>query len=143
MTYTPPSLDEIKDSFTFFDSWEERYQFIIDLGRELPELQSDEKIDSNLIRGCQSQVWMIHSYNEETGDLQLDLDSDAHIVKGLICIVLSAYSQKTPEEVLNFDIEDLFSDLDLLRHLSSTRGNGLRSMVARVQSIAEKIVAGG
>ncbi len=86
---------------------------------------------------------MIHSYNEETGDLQLELDSDAHIVKGLICIVLSAYSQKTPEEVLNFDIEDLFSDLDLLRHLSSTRGNGLRSMVARVQSIAEKIVAGG
>lgn len=130
------SLEEIRDSFGFFDSWEDKYRFVIDLGKELPELDDAQKTEQNLVRGCQSQVWLVARYEPAAGVLHLELDSDAHIVRGLIAIVLAAFDGRRPEEILAFDIEGLFEELDLLKHLSPTRGNGLRAMVSRIRAIA-------
>ena len=129
------SSDDILDTLGFFDSWEDRYKYIIDLGRELPELAEEFHTADRLVRGCQSQVWIETTLQD--GKLELSVDSDAFIVKGLLGIVLAAYNNKTPAQVLDFDIEAYFEQLDLLKHLSATRGNGLRAMVARVRGIAQ------
>ena len=133
------SPEEIKDTFSLFTDWEDKYRYIIDLGKELPELDEKDKVEKNLIRGCQSQVWLTHNINPE-GSIHLDIDSDAHIVRGLIAIVLAALNDKLPRQIIEFDVELLFSDLELLEHLSPTRGNGLRAMVQRVQSVAESSI---
>ena len=133
------SPEEIKETFSLFTDWEDKYRYIIDLGKELPELDEKDKIEKNLIRGCQSQVWLTHNINPE-GSIHLDIDSDAHIVRGLIAIVLAALNDKLPKQIVEFDVELLFSDLELLEHLSPTRGNGLRAMVQRVQSVAESSI---
>jgi cysteine desulfuration protein SufE len=138
MTSVAADLDTIRESFEFFDSWEDKYRFVIDLGRELPSLADSDKVDKNLVRGCQSQVWLIAQHDKLSNTLNLHIDSDAHIVRGLIAIVLAAYDGLSPEKLLAFDIETLFAELDLLSHLSQTRGNGLRAMVARVRGIAEQ-----
>lgn len=129
------SSDDIIETLSFFDGWEDRYKYIIDLGRELPSLPEAERTELNLVRGCQSQVWLIS--HTENGKLYFDADSDAFIVKGLLAVVLAAYNGKTPEEILAFDIESYFSELNLLKHLSVTRGNGLRAMVQRIQATAK------
>lgn len=129
-------LDDIREAFQLFDGWEDRYRFVIDLGKELPELAGAERIDDNLVRGCQSQVWLIADYDADAGVMRLKLDSDAHIVRGLIAIVLAAYDGRSPCHIVDFDIEGLFDELDLLQHLSATRGNGLRAMVARIREAA-------
>lgn len=128
--------DDIVDTLSFFDTWEERYKYIIDLGKELPGLSDDKKVEANLIRGCQSQVWMVGHQSE--GRLWFDADSDAFIVKGLLGVVLSVYNGKTPSEIQAFDIEAYFTQLNLLKHLSATRGNGLRAMVLRIQHEAKE-----
>ena len=133
------SPEEIKETFSLFTDWEDKYRYIIDLGKELPELDEKDKIEKNLIRGCQSQVWLTHNINPE-GSIHLDIDSDAHIVRWLIAIVLAALNDKLPRQIIEFDVELLFSDLELLEHLSPTRGNGLRAMVRRVQSVAESSI---
>ena len=133
------SPEEIKETFSLFTDWEDKYRYIIDLGKELPELDEKDKVEKNLIRGCQSQVWLTHNINPE-GSIHLDIDSDAHIVRGLIAIVLAALNDKLPRQIIEFDVELLFSDLELLEHLSPTRGNGLRAMVQRVQSVAESSI---
>ncbi len=130
------SLDDIRETFAFFDSWEEKYRFVIDLGKDLPHMDPSLKTDEHLVRGCQSQVWLAARVDPATGAVHLDLDSDAHIVRGLIAIVLAAYDGKTPREILELDIEALFDELDLLRHLSATRGNGLRAMVDSIRRVA-------
>ena len=129
-------LEDLRASFAFFDSWEERYQFVIDLGRSVPTLPAEQRIDANLVRGCQSQVWLVPSYDAAKNRLTLAIDSDAHIVRGLIAIVLAAYQSHSPEEILGFDIDGLFAELDLLAHLSPTRGNGLKAMVGRIRAVA-------
>jgi cysteine desulfuration protein SufE len=128
------SLDEIRESFAFFDDWEDRYKFIIDLGRGIPPMADALKVDANIVRGCQSQVWIDHRL--EDGRLYFTLDSDAMIVRGLIAIVLAAFEGLTPKAILAYDIDGLFADLDLLRHLSPTRGNGLAALVRRIRDIA-------
>jgi len=133
----PMDVDEIRESFGFFDSWEDKYRFVIDLGKDLPDLPEADKTEANLVRGCQSQVWLVSRVDPDSGRMQLRLDSDAHIVRGLIAIVLAAYAGRTPAEILEFDIEGLFDDLDLLSHLSATRGNGLRAMVQTIRAQAE------
>jgi cysteine desulfuration protein SufE len=133
------SPQDILDTLGFFDSWEDRYKYIIELGRELPPMAADLHTEDRLVRGCQSQVWIDTAL--ENGRLQLVVDSDAFIVKGLLGLVLAAYNNRTPAEILAFDIDDYFQQLDLLRHLSATRGNGLRAMVQRIQDIARQ--AGG
>lgn len=132
---TDVTSDDILDSLSFFDSWEDRYKYIIDLGRELPPLDEQARVEQNMVRGCQSQVWL--TSREEGGKLYFDADSDAFIVKGLLAVVLAAYNGKTPKEILAFDIEDYFSRLNLLKHLSVTRGNGLRAMVKRIRDTAQ------
>ncbi|MDT8398514.1 MAG: SufE family protein [Pseudomonadales bacterium] len=127
---------DIKDALSFFDSWEERYQYIIDLGREVPPMAVAKKTDEHIVRGCQSQVWL--DSVQEDGRLWFEVDSDAFIVKGLLGVILAAYNGKTPAEILAFDIESYFDELDLIRHLSTTRGNGLRALVQKIQAEARK-----
>lgn len=133
--------DDIIETLGFFDSWEDRYRYIIDLGRELPELPADLRTDDRLVRGCQSQVWI--DVEIRKGRLLLAVDSDAFIVKGLLAVVLAAYNNKTPKEILAFDVDNYFDTLGLMQHLSPTRGNGLRSMVARIRQCAEAADAAG
>jgi cysteine desulfuration protein SufE len=127
-------LGDIRESFGFFDDWEDKYRFVIDLGKSLPAIDDTDKTDDVLVRGCQSLVWLIA--DRRNGHMHFTIDSDAHIVRGLIAIVLAAYQDRTPEQILAFDIEGLFEELDLLRHLSLTRGNGLRAMVGRIRDEA-------
>jgi len=130
------SSDDIVDTLGFFDSWEDRYKYIIDLGRDLPPMPDSLHTDDRLVRGCQSQVWIDTRIVD--GRLQLAVDSDAFIVKGLLGLVLAAYNNKSPADLLGFDIDAYFEQLDLMRHLSPSRGNGLRAMVQRVQEIARQ-----
>lgn len=125
---------DIVDNLSFFDSWDDRYKYIIDLGKELPPMADADHLDENLIRGCQSKVWLSSENNE--GRLYFTVDSDAFIVKGLLAIVMAAYNGKTTAEISAFDIQGFFASIDLMRHLSTTRGSGLQSMVARIQSLA-------
>lgn len=130
------TVDDIIDSLGFFDNWEERYKYIIDLGKELPEMDASLRTDEFLVRGCQSQVWLVDEWR--AGQLFFQADSDAFIVKGLLGVVLAAFNGKTPEEILAFDVDAYFTRLDLLQHLSSTRGNGLKAMVKRIQDRARQ-----
>lgn len=132
---TDVTSDDILDTLAFFDSWEDRYKYIIDLGRELPPLADEHRTAVNIVRGCQSQVWL--TSRKEGGKLYFDADSDAFIVKGLLAVVLAAYNGKAAQEILDFDIEDYFARLNLLKHLSVTRGNGLRAMVKRIRETAQ------
>ena len=136
---TTITAQDIVDGLQFFDNWEERYKYIIELGKELPGLPEEKKTEARLVRGCQSQVWI--DYAREDGRLQLSVDSDAFIVKGLLGVVMAAYNNKTPAEMLAFDIEGYFTELKLLTHLSPTRGNGLRAMVERIKTIAQDCLA--
>lgn len=131
---TSISTEDILDTLSFFDDWEERYKYIIDLGKQLPAMDDSKKNDDYLLRGCQSQVWIDSELNN--GVLNFEADSDAHIVRGLLGVVLAAYNHKTPADILAFDIDDYFARIDLVKHLSPTRGNGLRAMVKRIQDTA-------
>ena len=135
-TPVPMSVDDIEASFELFDDWEDKYRVVIDLGKDLPALDEEMRSEQHLVRGCQSQVWLITHL--DNGALQLNLDSDAHIVRGLIAIVLATYQGKPPAEVLAYDIDALFERLALLKHLSPTRGNGLRAMITRVREAAHQ-----
>lgn len=129
------TTEDILDTLGFFDNWEERYKYIIDLGKQLPPMDEALKTSERLIVGCQSQVWI--EPHQVDGKLYFEVASDAFIVSGLLAVVMAAYNNKTPSEVLEFDMEGFFGQLDLLKHLSPTRGNGLRSMVQRIQSVAK------
>ena len=127
-------LEELKETFSFFDDWEDKYRFIIDLGKDLTPLADADKTEANLIRGCQSQVWLTHQLSDDK--LHFQLDSDAHIVRGLGAVVLIASNDQSPEQITALDLDGLFDELDLLAHLSVTRGNGLRSMIEKIKHIA-------
>lgn len=127
------TTEDIIETLSFFDTWEERYKYIIDLGKELPPLADDKKTEAYLVRGCQSQVWIDFEVDDV---VRLNADSDAFIVKGLLGVVLAAYNGKTPKAVLAFDIESYLDQLGLIKHLSLTRGNGLKAMVQRIHELA-------
>ncbi|MBK8186588.1 MAG: SufE family protein [Cellvibrio sp.] len=129
--------DDIVETLDFFDTWEERYKYIIDLGKELPPMPEELKTEDRLVRGCQSQVWLSEAFCD--GKLYFQADSDAFIVKGLLAVVLAAFNGKNSSEILSVDIAQYFQRLDLLQHLSSTRGNGLKAMVKRIQDIAASL----
>lgn len=131
------ALADIRESFGLFDSWEDKYRFLIDLGRQIDHLPAEHRIEHNLVRGCQSQVWLVPTYDAQADRLHLAIDSDAHIVRGLIAITLACYDGESPTAILDFDIEGLFGDLDLVAHLSPSRGNGLRAMVAKIRRVAK------
>ncbi len=126
------TADELLEQLTFFDTWEEKYRYIIELGKSLPKPKDTAYTNENLVRGCQSQVWM--TFHQLDGRYIFQADSDALIVKGLLAVILIAYNYKTAKEILDFDVDDYFSKLDLLSHISPVRGNGLKAMIQRIQS---------
>jgi len=130
-----PSCEQIVEDMAFFDEWEHRYQYIIDLGKSIPPIDNNLKTDESLVRGCQSSVWLIGT--EQNGKLQFQVDSDAVIVNGLLALVMAAFNDKTAEQILDFDINGYFTELDLERHITPTRGNGLRAIVIKIQDIAK------
>ncbi|TVP61707.1 MAG: SufE family protein [Halomonadaceae bacterium] len=130
-------IEDILEGFELLDDWEERYAYIIDLGRKLPPFPEEQRLEQNYVHGCQSQVWLIHQRDPDSGKLYLLIDSDAMIVRGLAAIILAALNAKQPQELLAVDVDQLFKELDLMRHISPTRGNGLRSMVGKIQNIAQ------
>ena len=127
-------LDELYENFEFFDSWEEKYQYVIDLGRELEELPEEYKIDEWKVQGCQSQVWLVPQF--ENGKLHFKGDSDAILVKGIIAIVLMIYNDKSAEEIKNVDVAKIFATLGLEENLTPSRRNGMMSMVAKIKEYA-------
>lgn len=131
---TLPTTNEILDDLEFFDSWEERYKYIIDLGKALAPFPAELQTPERLVKGCQSNVWLEIAGEKER--IEFLVDSDAVIVKGLLVLVLAAYNAKSPQEIVSFDIDDYFKKLDLERHISPTRGNGLKAIVSRINNIA-------
>lgn len=134
-----PTTDDILEDLDFFDDWEERYKYIIDLGKALPVMDESLRTAERLVKGCQSSVWI--DIQPQGAELHFVVDSDALIVRGLLALVMAAYSGKTAQAILAFDIDGYFQKLDLERHLSPTRGNGLRAIVAKIQAIASAAVA--
>lgn len=134
-------LEELAETFEMLGDWEERYRYLIELGRKLPPLPEAEHNEANKVRGCMSQVWM--SARTEPGPplkLHFSGDSDAHIVKGLIAVVFMLYSDRTPREILDTDIGGAFARLGLDSNLSMNRRNGFYSMVERIKAMAAQAV---
>jgi cysteine desulfuration protein SufE len=130
------TLSEIADEFDVLGDWEERYRYVIELGRELTPLSDAERSDANKVRGCASQVWLV-TEPQADGTLKFRGDSDAHIVRGLIALLLRLYSGHAPADILAFDAPAAFAKLGLSGALSMQRSNGLASMVARIRRDAE------
>lgn len=126
-------LSELVENFALFDDWEERYRYLIDLGRSLPAMPDEKKTDEALVKGCTSRVWM-HVTKQENGRFHFEVDSDAHIVRGLVALLLSAYQGKTAQEIAAIDIASAFSEIGLDQHLSPNRRNGFFAMVEKVKA---------
>ena len=133
-------LEALADEFALFDDWEERYRHIIDLGRALEPLSPAEHTDANKVRGCASQVWLV-TEPEAGSRIHYRGDSDAHIVRGLIAILLQLYSGRIPEDILAFDAKAGIAHLGLTGALSTQRSNGLVAMVQRIRRDAEAQMA--
>jgi cysteine desulfuration protein SufE len=129
-------LDELAAEFDLLGDWEERYRYVIELGRSLEPLSDAERSEINKVRGCASQVWLVSEPGGE-GTLRFRGDSDAHIVRGLIAILLRLYSTRKAEMILGFDAREGFERLGLKSALSAQRSNGLFSMVERIRRDAE------
>ena len=131
------TIDRIMQNFDVLSDWEERYRYIIELGRKLQPLEDKYKSEANRVQGCVSNVWLItHVRDGDPPVIEFRADSDAQIVKGLVAILLSLYSGKTAREILLTDIRGIFEKLDLAKHLSINRANGFVSMVKRIRELA-------
>ena len=126
-------IKQLIDEFELFDDWEEKYSYIIELGKTLPKLNDDEKVEKNKVSGCVSQVWL--TSREEDGKLFFYADSDALIVMGLLAIVIKIFSDKTRIEIQNINFMDIFNQLDLKNHLSQSRSNGLFSVISKIRDL--------
>ena len=126
-------INRLIEEFESFDDWEEKYSYIIELGKKLPKLDEAEKVESNKVSGCVSQVWLVIKQNHEK--LYFYADSDAMIVKGLLAIVLRIYSGKTKDKINKINFEQVFTKLDLKNHLSPSRSNGLFSVIRKIKEI--------
>ena len=132
-------IEEIIDNFSFLDEWDDRYRYLIELGRELPPLAAEAHNDANKVRGCASQVWLDTSVRPNGAGgpvLTFVGDSDAHIVRGLIAILFAMYSGRSAKDILASDAVALFERIGLREHLTPQRSNGFRSMVERIHSDA-------
>ncbi|CAI8386070.1 MAG: SufE family protein [Litorivicinaceae bacterium] len=129
---------EIIDEFQFFDSWMDKYQYLIDLGHELEPLTEEEKNENNVVRGCQSQVWMV--VDGDAANVTIRANSDAAIVSGLIALVVRLYSKASAEEIIKTEPE-FVEALGLSQHLSPTRANGLASMLQRLKAETAQLIA--
>ena len=135
-------IEDLITDFEFFDNWEEKYKYIIELGKNCPSLNENEKNKDNKVDGCASQVWLI-TKKEKLNDkiiLKFKGDSDALIVKGLVVILFSIFSEKSPDEIIKIDAFEKLRNLDLERNLTMQRSNGLSSMVKRIKEEAQKYI---
>ena len=130
-----PTFDAIAADFSFLDDWDERYKYLIDLGRALPPFPETLRDDAHKVRGCASQVWLHATFDD---DRRFDLagDSDAQIVKGLVALLIALYAGKSPAEALALDARAALAPLDLEGHLTAQRSNGLAAMMRRIREIA-------
>jgi cysteine desulfuration protein SufE len=138
------SLEAIREDFQLLDDWEDRYRYVIELGRGLPAFPAEARTEENKVRGCVSQVWLLSEREEGEGEsparLRFRGDSDALIVRGLIAVLLAIYDGKTAEELLAIDAEAILSELGLRDHLTPQRSNGLTALVQRIRSEAEALL---
>jgi cysteine desulfuration protein SufE len=140
------TIDAIIDDFSVLDEWDDRYRYIIELGRKLSPLDERDRNERNKVQGCASQVWMATTRHPDGSDgpvLTFAGDSDAHIVKGLIAILFAVYSGRHAREILATDAVELFDKLGLREHLTPQRSNGFRSMVERIRSDAKAALSAG
>jgi cysteine desulfuration protein SufE len=137
------TIDEIRDNFALLEDWDDRYRYVIELGRTLQPMPEAEHSQGNKVQGCASQVWLSRQIARDGGEPVLNYlgDSDAHIVRGLIAILLTLYSGHTPREILGTDAPAVFDELGFREHLTPQRSNGLRSMVERIRSDAREALA--
>jgi cysteine desulfuration protein SufE len=138
------TIDDIIDNFAFLDEWDDRYRYVIELGRSLPPLPDTARNDAHKVQGCASQVWLATETRPNgSGGPILNFvgDSDAHIVRGLIAILLAVYSGRSARDILNTDALGLFDRLGLREHLTPQRSNGLRAMVERIRADAQSALA--
>jgi cysteine desulfuration protein SufE len=138
------TIDEVIENFSLLDEWDDRYRYVIELGRTLPPLSETQRNDANKVQGCASQVWLATTAKPNGADgpiLTFVGDSDAHIVRGLIAILFALFSGKTAREILATDALQLFDRMGLREHLTPQRSNGLRSMVDRIRSDARACLA--
>ncbi len=138
------TIDEIRDNFELLDEWDDRYRYVIELGRTLDPMSDDEHSSANKVQGCVSQVWLardIDRSNRQSPILNFRGDSDAHIVRGLIAILLSLYSGRSAQDILSADALKVFNELGFADHLTPQRSNGLRAMVERIRADARETLA--
>jgi len=128
-------IKELVEDFSFFESWEDKYQYLIDMGRNVPQMDDKLKIEENKLRGCQSVVYFSNTFNDD-GTITFIANSDAAIVQGLIALMLKVFSEKKPQEILDTDITFL-KEIGLDEHLSPTRKNGLSSLVTSIKNVAK------
>lgn len=136
MNETPADIDDIVAEFEFLGDWEERYRHIIELGKAMAPLNADERSDEARVKGCVSQVWLISEQDGANAVMTFRGDSDAHIVRGLVALLLQLYSGRSPEEILAIDANAFLARLSLDDHLSPSRSNGLRAMIDRIRAHA-------
>lgn len=135
------TIDEIRDNFALLDDWDDRYRYVIELGRTLEPMPESEHSPANKVQGCASQVWLSRSEaRSDAGEPVLSYlgDSDAHIVRGLIAILLTLMSDRTPKQILSTDAVKTFDELGFADHLTPQRSNGLRAMVERIRKDAQQ-----
>lgn len=130
--------EELVENFQLFDDWEDRYAYLIDLGRKLPPLAESERTAGSKVDGCLSQVWFVRR-EQGDGRLWFDADSDSSIVRGLIGVIRVLYLGRTPSEVASVDIDQVFGDIGLQEHLTVNRRNGFFSMIGRVRRFADEV----
>lgn len=140
MSSIQDELNTLADEFDLLGDWEERYRYVIDMGRDLAPLTDAERSEANKVRGCASQVWLV-TEPQGDGTVRFRGDSDAHIVRGLIAVLLRLLSERRPADILAFDTKAAFDRIGLSGHLSAQRSNGLASMVARIRRDAEALNA--
>ncbi len=138
------TIDEIRDNFALLEDWDDRYRYVIELGRTLEPLPEADHSAENKVQGCVSQVWLSKRVERDADDgvlLKYRGDSDAHIVRGLVAILLTLYSGRTPQEILATDAIEIFDEFGFREHLTPQRSNGLRSMVERIRNDAREALA--
>ncbi len=131
-----PYFNEIRQRLTDAGGWQQKYREIMLLGKSLPAMPDAMKIDEALVPGCESKVWLHLDFSHDEGTLVVVADSDTRIVRGLVAIILSLFNGVTPEQAITIDTRSVFDELGLIKHLSPSRGNGIRAIVQRIQQLA-------
>ncbi|WP_462159335.1 SufE family protein [Pseudoalteromonas sp. GB56] len=132
------NYESLKQEFVALGAWQQRYRELMLLGKKLPVMTSELKVDDAKVSGCESNVWMYIDFDQGEDNLVIIADSDTRIVKGLLFIILSMYQGKTPAEVTAINAEQEFEELGLLKHLSPSRGNGIKAIVQKINQFAQQ-----